>query len=113
MIFIQNLLLYPLHFPIGWLLGSWVIWLLLKSTVKSYPPLWGMLLYSVAIAIETVSGFRKLEACFVIELCAPYFSLLSFLLHVAFWFIVLFVLMRWIPKLDAFEKRNIDTSIQS
>lgn len=103
MILIQNLselIFYPLHYPLWWLIGSWLIWLLLKWTPVARPTLPIMLIYSVAVLIKFVKLFRELAACFMIELCAPYFSLFEFLLDVAFWFLVLYALMKWILRME-------------
>jgi hypothetical protein len=103
MILIRNLselISYPLHYPLWWLLGSWLIWLFLKWTPVARPTLPIMLLYSVAVLIRFVKSFRELGACFIIELCAPYFSLFWFVVEVAFWFLVLYVLMKWILKME-------------
>jgi hypothetical protein len=59
-----------------------------------------MMLYSVSVAIEFVRSKRELEACMTIELCAPSFSLFWFVVDVSFWFIVLFVLMTWILRIE-------------
>lgn len=100
---IQNLLelaTYPLIYPLWWLLGSWLIWLCLKWTPRVRPTLSIMLLYSVGVLIRFVKSFRELGACFIIDLCAPYFSLFWFLVEVVFWFVILYVLMKWILRME-------------
>ena len=114
MILIQNLIeqvTYPLIYPIWWLLGSWLIWLFLKLTPRARPTLPIMLIYSVAVLIKFVKSFRELGACFIIELCAPHFSLFWFVVEVAFWFVVLYALMKWILKMEQ-NQRDPDPAIQ-
>jgi hypothetical protein len=72
-----------------------------------------MLIYSVSLGIEFIKSFRELEACLVIELCYPDFSLFWFLVDIAFWFIVLYLLMKWISRIDGFDKYGAETLIQS
>jgi hypothetical protein len=71
-VFITN----PLFYPIWWLIGSWSIWLLLRLTPR-WPSLPIMLIYSVSVLIAFVKSLRIFEACFLIEICAPDFALVS------------------------------------
>ena len=98
----------PLSYPLWWLSGSWLIWLLLKWTPVARPHLPVMLIYSVAVLIQFVKSFRELEACLVIDLCAPYFSLLWFVADVACWFLVLYALMKWILRMEQ-NKSGLDS----
>ena len=103
MILIQNLIelfTYPLNYPLWWLLGSWLIWLFLRWMPGARPTLPIMLLYSIAVLIRFVKSYRELGACFIIELCVPDFSLFWFVVEVAFWFLVLYVLMKWILRME-------------
>jgi hypothetical protein len=100
---LNDLIPNPLFYPIWWLLGSWLIWLFIKLTPWPRPTLPIMLIYSVSVLIEFVKSFRELEACFIIEICAPFFSLLWFLVDVSFWFIILYALMKWISRIKSVE----------
>ncbi|HLO31150.1 MAG TPA: hypothetical protein VK249_18520 [Anaerolineales bacterium] len=97
----SDLILGPLSYPLWWLLVSWFAWLLLRRVSLPRPSLPIMLIYSVSVAIEFIKAFRKVEVC--IELCYPDFSLLEFLLDVTFWSVVLYVLMKWIARIDGVE----------
>jgi hypothetical protein len=89
----------PLFYPIWWLVGSWLVWLLLRLTPWR-PSLPIMLIYSVSVLIVFVKFPRIFEACFLIDICAPDFALPWFLGEVSFWFIVLYLLMNWISRLE-------------
>jgi len=95
----------PLFYSIWWLLLSWIIWSLVKLTPWSRPTLPTMLIYSISVAIEFTKSRRQLEACLMIDICAPDFSLVWFVLDVAFWFIILYALMKWISRIERAEDR--------
>jgi hypothetical protein len=101
-VFITN----PLFYPIWWLIGSWLIWLLLRLTPRR-PSLPNMLIYSVSVLIAFVKSLRIFEACFLIEICAPDFGLPWFLVEVSFWFVVLYLLMNWISSLERARSQEV------
>ena len=108
------LLSYPPSYPIWWLLGSWLIWLLIKRTPLPRLSLPTMLIYSIAVAIGFMKSLREFEVpCF--EFCIRDFSWPGFLVDVAFWFIVLYTFMKWIARIERAGKdmnwHDIDTDV--
>lgn len=89
--FLIEIIADALYYPLGWLLFSWLLWLLLiKLKIWSHLTLSMMLVYSASILVVFFRSWHEISVCLKIELCYPSFSLLQFLPEIAFWLIILY-----------------------
>lgn len=93
------LMTYPPFFTGFLFLLSWLIWVLLKLFHRRRPAFSTMFIYSISVAVAFIRYRLQVLACLRLEnYCEVPFSIPLFILEVALWFLVLYILMRLVLR---------------
>lgn len=90
---------------------GWIIWFILKICQWPHPKLSTMLLYSASIAIAFNLHLVRIRICTALaERCTDPLIWQRFVADAAFWFIVLYVMMKLILTTNLNQHRKIGVS---
>ncbi|HLO31151.1 MAG TPA: hypothetical protein VK249_18525 [Anaerolineales bacterium] len=91
----------PHIFPGFILLLGWLIWLILKVCQWPRPNLSTMLIYTVSVGIALSLNLPRIRVCTALAgFCTNPLIWQRFLLDIAVWFIVVYLVMKSISRMD-------------